>query len=227
MLLNLGDCISLATQFAGRSDFSTSEVSKLANLALTEVTSRVYHFPKEAIGVSNVTGTGDERRISLPDDFDGVLGLKFYSSSTDATTGENLLGSLSSQGIEVDLVGPVDVSLVDSFSSTSGAPERYAIYAGNVEIDPIPSSRGSFFMRYLAKQQTLVLSSSTPDLDERWHMGWLYKTEELVNRARGNQSGGDAAERRYVNFMVSTPNDRTNRQQSKNQVGLSLKRSSS
>lgn len=224
MQLNLGRCISLATQFAGRSDYSTSEVSELANLALTEVTSRVYHFPKEAEAVSNVTGTGDERRIALPTDFDGVLGLKYYSSDTDPDSGDNRLGMLSSLGVETDLIGPVDTSLVDSFSSTSGLPQRYAIYAGNVELDPIPSSRGSFFLRYLAKQATLVLSSSTPDLDERWHMGWLYKTEELVNRARGNAVGGDAAERRYVNFMVATPNDRSNRQQTKNQVGLAFKR---
>ena len=224
MQLNLGRCISLATQFAGRSDFSSSEVSELANLALTEVTSRVYHFPKEAIAVSNLTGAGDERRITLPTDFDGILGLKFVSSSTDPDTGENLLGALSSLGLDTDLVGPVAESLVDSFSSTSGIPSRYAIYAGNVELDPIPSSRGSLYMRYLVKQETLVLSTATPDLDERWHMGWLYKTEELVNRARGNQVGGDGAERRYVNFMVATPNDRTLKQMSKNNAGLSFKR---
>jgi hypothetical protein len=80
-------------------------------------------------------------------------------------------------------------------------------------------------MRYLAKQEILILSTSTPDLDERWHLGWLYKTEELVNRARGNNAGGDAAERRYVNFMVSTPNDRSMTQGTvRNAQGIYLRR---
>lgn len=219
MQLTLGRCISLATTFAGRSDFASSEVSELANLALTEITNKVYLNGKEALAVSNVTGTGDERRISLPTDYDAVVSLKFFSTTTDPDSGENVLGD------EIELPGPVDLALIDSFSSTSGLPARYAVYAGNVEIDPIPNSRGSFLMRYLAKQEVMVLSSATPDLDERWHLGWLYKTEEMVNRARGNMVGGADAERRYVNYMVSTPNDRVSRQQSTTQVGLTLKRS--
>src|SRR6185369_8638978 len=82
MILSLGDVISLATGFAGRSDFSTSEVSKLANLALTEVTNRVYHKQKEFEAVSNLTGTGNERTVDLPSDFDGDVDVVFYSTST-------------------------------------------------------------------------------------------------------------------------------------------------
>ncbi len=219
MLLSLGEVISLATQFAGRSDFSTSEVSRLANLALTEVTSRTYMRPKEQLAISNVTGTGDERRIGLPNDFDGLMAIKFYSSSTDPASGDNLLGTASERGLEIDLA-VVEPTLLDSFSSTSGTPVRFCIYGGNVELDPIPDSRGSFLMRYLAKQQTLILSTSTPDLDERWHMGWLNKTEEMCHRARGNHAAANEAERRYVNYMTSTPNDRNQAQMAKQGLGL-------
>lgn len=219
MILSLGEVCSMATTFAGRADLSISDTSRLANMALTEVTSRLPSFgPKEATALSNVTGTGDERRIALPSDFDGIVGLKFYSTSTDPNTGDNILGD------ETDL-RIVDTVFLDSFSSTTGLVDRYTVYGGFVELDPIPGSRGSFIMRYLAKQAILVLSSETPDLDERWHMGWVYKTEELVHRSRSNSVGAADAERRYVNYMVSTPNDRTMEQMAKNGLGLWVKKS--
>jgi hypothetical protein len=215
MLLSLGDVISLATQFAARSDFSASEVSRLANLALTEVSNRLHHKPKETVAVSNITGTGNERTVLLPTDFDTMIALKWYSTSTN-TSGVNVLGS------EIDL--PIaDTVLLDSYSSTSGTPARYALYGGNLELDPIPDSRGSLVMRYAAKQPTLTLSASTPMLDERWHPGWLYKTEALVHRARGNYPGADRANMDYVNYMISTPNDRQQEQAAKNGLGLHLK----
>lgn len=217
MLLTLGDVISTVTKFAGRSDFSTSEVSFFANLALTEVSNRLHHKPKETTAFSNVTGTGNERNVVLPTDFDTMLGLKWYSTSTN-TLGVNVLGA------EIDLP-IVDTSLIDSYSSTSGTPARYAVYGGNLEIDPIPDSRGSLVMRYAAKQPTLTLSTETPMLDERWHPGWLYKTEALVHRARGNYAGADRANMDYVNYMISTPNDRQQEQGAKHGLGLHVKRS--
>ena len=216
MLLTLGDVISTVTKFAGRSDFSASEVSFYANLALTEVSNRLHHKPKETVAFSNVTGDGDERTIRLPSDFDTMLGLKWYSTSTN-TLGVNVLGA------EVDLP-IVDTSLIDSYSSTSGTPARYAVYGGNLEIDPIPASRGSLVMRYAAKQPTLTLSTETPMLDERWHPGWLYKTEALVHRARGNYAGADRANMDYVNYMISTPNDRQQEQAARHGLNLQVKR---
>ena len=159
MLLNLGDVISLSTTFAGRSDFSTSEVSRLANIALTEIANRLHFNPKEATALSNITGAGDERRVGLPSDFDYAVGLKFWSTSTD-DQGENQLDD------EYDL-DIVDSVMLDSFSSTTGTPLRYTIFGGSIELDPIPGSRGSLVLRYTAKQPTLLVSTETPALDER------------------------------------------------------------
>jgi hypothetical protein len=217
MQLSLGDCCSLATRFAGRSDFSTSEVSQLANVALGEISTRVHHVLKEANALSNVTGTGTERRISLPGDFDYPFGLVFYSTSTD-DDGNNQLDTKYDLPI-------VDTTLIDSKSSTSGIPERYALYGDYLEVDPIPDSRGSFILRYAAKQPPLVLSTSTPGLDERWHMGWVWKTTELVHLARGNAMGANEAQGRYVNYMVTTPSDRQREQSAKNGMGLRIRRS--
>lgn len=213
MILSLGDIISLSTQFAGRTDLAASDVSRLANIALTEVCSRNYYQPKEQTSLSNVTGAGDERRIELPSDFDGVIGLKFYSTSTDPDTGDNILGT----GVDLDIT---DTTFLDSHSSTSGLPARYAIYGDSVEIDPIPNSRGSFVMRYLAKQPTLIVSTQTPNLDEHWHQGWLWKTTSLVCLSRGNVQGADDAERRYINYMSSTVPDRQTVQLAKKGQGL-------
>ncbi len=217
MLLSLGDVISLATQFAGRADFSTSDVSLLANIALGEVTSRAYHKQKEYTATSNLTGNGNERTVDLPSDFDAAIAVKFYSTSTN-TLGVNVLGD------SVDLT-ITDHTLIDSFSSTSGQPLYYTIFGGFMELDPIPNSRGSLVMRYLAKQQTLVLSTETPFLDDRWHMGWVNKTEEMVHRARGNHAAANEAERRYVNFMNSTPDDRDQMQMAKHGLGLWVRKS--
>lgn len=213
MLLSLGDVISLSTQFAGRSDIVASEVSRLANIALTEICSRSYYQPKETLSLSNVTGAGDERSIALPADFDGMIGITFYSTSTDPDTGDNILGN----GVDLAIT---DTTYLDSHSSTSGLPQRYAVYGGNVEIDPIPNSRGSFMMRYLAKQATLIVSTQTPNLDEYWHQGWLWKTTALTCLARGNVQGADDAERRYINYMTSTTPDRATIQLAKKGQGL-------
>lgn len=212
MILTLGDVISLSTKFAGRSDFSTSEVSLLANLALSEVATRTYHKPNEVLAYSNLTGGGDERRIALPTDFDYPLAIKHYSTSTNSA-GVNVLGE------ELDL-DVVSTTLIDSFSSTTGLPVRCSVFGVFLELDPIPGSRASLVLRYIAKQPTLIVSSSTPYLDEKWHPGWLNKTEELVHRARGNMAGAQEAERRYVNYMASTPNDRQQDQMSKKGLGL-------
>jgi hypothetical protein len=217
MMLTLGDVISLATKFAGRSDFSASEVSQLANLALGEVATRIYHKPNEVLAFSNLTGGGDERRVALPTDFDYPLAVKHYSTSTN-TLGVNVLG----YGQDLDVVS---TTLLDSFSSTSGTPVRCTVYGAFLELDPIPASRGSLVLRYIAKQPTLVVSTATPYLDERWHPGWLNKTEELVHRARGNMAGAQEAERRYVNYMTSTPNDRQQDQMSKKGLSLWVRRS--
>jgi hypothetical protein len=184
MYLSLGDVISLSTTFAARSDFATSEASKLANIALTEVNNRLHHKPKEAKALSNITGTGSERDLVI-----------------------------------------VDTVVLDSKSSISGLPERYALYGNTIELDPIPNSRGSLVLRYVAKQQTLILSTATPDLDERWHQGWLWKTAELVALSRSDKQTAADFERRYVNYMVSTPNDRTTEQQAKHGLGLWVRKS--
>jgi hypothetical protein len=217
MQLSLGDVVSLSTTFAGRNDYAFSEVSRLANMALTEVSNRLHMNPKEVFALSNVTGTGNERRIAVPQDFDYVMALKFYSSTTD-DDGNNVLGE------ETDL-DIVDSVVIDSFSSTSGPPARYSVYGQYIELDPIPSSRGSLIMRYAAQQRTLLLSNETPDLDEKWHQGWLWKTVQFTNMARSNTAGAQEAERNYVNYMVSTPNDRQQEQMAKKGLGVWLRRS--
>ena len=218
MILTLGDVISKGTHLAGRNDWTTSEASFWANLALTEVQSRLAHTPKEALAISNVTGTGNEWDISLPADFGGIIGVTFYSSSTDEDSGENVL----EEKIDLEIR---DTEYLDSKSSISGQPQYYALYGGVMEVWPAPNSRGSFVMRYEANQQVLVLSTSTPDLDERWHPGWLNKTEELLHRSRSNHHAATEAERRYVNYMISTPNDRSMEQSAKNGLGLRVRKS--
>src|SRR5579859_1528055 len=93
MILNLGDICSMATTFAGgRLDYSYSEASRLANIAYSEVATRINaHRPKEALAVSSTTSGGN--RIALPSDFDYSIALTLYvgSGSTATSTGTTVV----------------------------------------------------------------------------------------------------------------------------------------
>ncbi len=198
MILTLDDCISKATTLAGRSDFVTSEVSFWANAAYEELSTRIQYRTKEALAYSSTTS--GENRVALPSDFEADISLSNISRSAN----NNLV--------------KIEGTNIDSRRTELATPTRYAIYGTWMELWPSPDSSYSLQLRYHAKLPTLVDSTSTPLVDSRWHMGWVYKTTEMLHSARRDTEGELIARNRYVGFMQSTPSDKALQQRVRNRL---------
>lgn len=211
MILALGQICSRATEMAGgRMDWSLSDASFYANMALSEIASHVY-TTKEAIAVSS-TSSG-ENRLAFPGDFDYPLGITIFqgSNSTSPTSNHTAVIPLT----------PRDANWVDSQAIQYGMPEHYVYYGTAIELSPSPNSAWSIQLRYMTKVPTLVDSTDTPNLDERWHPGIVYKTVELLEASRNNVEGEAMARNRYINFMSVTPTDRSLKQ--RDRTGMSVR----
>lgn len=215
-ILNLGQICSFATTFAGgRNDIALSEASLYCNLAYSEVRSRqgLKHTPLESIAVSSTT-TG-ENRIAVPADFDYATSLTLYVGSTSTT-------STSHTTSTVQLL-PKDAQWIDAQTIASGEPKYYAPYGTFIEFYPSPNSAYSAQLRYIAQTPTLVYSTDTPSLDERWHTAVAHKTAELVAAARGDIDNEALARNRYLNYVTSTRLDASDKQQDKHGMTLARK----
>lgn len=218
MILSLGDVISHGTALSGaRLDIPASEASFYANLALQEVATRQHYLGLEALAFSSVTS--GENRIGLPRDFDYMktMRLDYYSVSTTSVGGS--VQSLATIKFSSQLT-LADPSVVDSAMTTVSIPQVYFTYGQWIELFPSPDSSYSLTMRYVAKQPTLVQSTDTPFLDERWGPAWQYKTAEYLSYARNNMELGLIWKQQYVDYMTSTPSDRAYKQQPTIQQGL-------
>lgn len=175
----------------GRMDWTASEASFWVDLAYKEVATRIdFKVGGEALGYSSTTS--GENRIALPSDFVAVLSLS--NLSTQGAVGGRHLRQETAMWM-------------DSQTTQLGEPEAYAVYSTWLELWPSPDSRYSLVLRYQNKNPTMVNSSDTPTLDERWHAAVLYRTVALLEASRGNAEGEAVAQNRYLNYMASTPTD--------------------
>src|SRR2546429_5646839 len=222
-LLNLGQICSLATNFAGgRLDYALSEASLYANLAYSEVATRINaHRPLEGLAVSSTTSGGN--RIAMPTDFDYSIAFTLYvpSFSTATSTGTWVIPLRLRDYRWIDaqsITGDNSVA-----QSTAGIPEAYVVAASWLELWPSPNSAYSLQLRYMTKVPTLINSTDTLLLDERWHVAVLYKTVELLEAARNNSEHEALARNRYLSYVASTPNDFALRQRERTGNVLRLK----
>lgn len=212
-IFSLGELCSTATQFAGgRNDWSLSEASRFANMAYSEVYNRPGHVPLEAVATSSTTS--GEQRYQLPPDWNYGIALTVYQGSGSTAT----IGSRSTTVIRLK---QRDANWVDAQTLTpSGVPEAYVQYAQWIELWPSPNSAYSMQLRYAVKPQTLVDSTATLSLDERWQSAVLYKTIELLEGSRNNVEGEAMARNRYLNFCLVTPTDQAMQQRDRNGMVL-------
>ena len=198
MIITLNDCISRATTLAGRSDFPASEASFWANAAYEEITTRIEYRPKESLAFSSTTSA--ENRIALPSDFEADISLSNLSKTVDT----NLV--------------KIEGTDIDSRKTELAEPTHYAVYGTWMELWPSPNSSYSLQLRYHAKLPTLLESTATPLIDSRFHIGWVYKTTEMLHAARRDAEGELLARNRYLGFMQSTPSDRALQQRVRNRL---------
>jgi len=215
MILSLGQVCSRATEMAGgRVDWTLSDASFYANMAAQEVSQFAGHLPKEALAVSSTTS--GENRYALPSDFDYPTALTLFQGSS-ATTGSRMTTS-------IPLIGR-DANWADSRSiPDDGMPENYVLYSTFFELYPSPNSGYSLQLRYVQRAPTLVDSTETLMLDDRWHPAWLYKTVELLEASRNNIEAEAMARNRYLSYINTIPSDRQIKQRDRNSMYLRFTR---
>ena len=208
MQLSLAQIWSLATSMAGgRKDWGNSELSLNANLALGEVATRIHHRPLESTyTISTTSGTTE---YALPTDFGYARSLSMLSTM-GGPRGKNL--------------DQVEIPWIDSQATTSGEPETWALYGTSLYLHPSPNSAYSLALRYQTTVNTMVASTATPNLDERYHMAVAYKLAELLEASRGNIQGEAVARVRYLSYMQSTPTDHALRQRTKEDMHVRVLR---
>ena len=213
MALNLGTLCSYASKMAGgRDDWTLSEASFWANQAYSTVYNRTGHTPLEAVATSSTTS--GEQRYQLPQDWNYGIAVTLYQGSTStATTG--------SQSTTVIRLRQQDANWIDAQTlSPSGVPEAYVQYSTWFELWPSPNSAYSLQLRYAVKPQTLIDSTDTLALDERWHQAVIYKTVELLEASRNNVEAEALARNRYLNYVMSVPTDQSMKQRDRNGMTL-------
>lgn len=210
-ILDLGTVCSQATNLAGgRLDWQLSEASFWCNAALQTVAQYAGHMPKEAIAVSSTTS--GENRYGTPSDLDYPIAFTLYQGSS-ATTGSRMTTA-------IPLVGR-DAGWADSRSlPDSGVPENYVFYSTYFELYPSPNSAYSLTLRYQSKQPTLIASTDTPALDDRWHLAWLFKTAEMLQASRNDVEGEAMARNRYLSYVAGVPTDRQLKQRDRASMTL-------
>jgi hypothetical protein len=201
-IINLGQCMSLATGLAGgRNDWTPSEASAWANFALEQVAelAGAHHKSREALAVSSTTSGGN--RIAPPTDYCYPLAVTLY-------VGSNSTATTSRTTSEVPLVQR-DARWLDSQTANqAGVPSAYVPYSTWIELYPSPNSAYSLQLRYGANHPTLINSTDTPDLNQRFHQAWVYKTNELLEASRGNPEGEALGRNRYQNYIGGLETDK-------------------
>ncbi len=221
-IMNLGQISSYATLMAGgRADWNTSEASFWVNTAYFEVASRLGMQPLESLGVSSTTS--GENKISLPPDFHQTIALTMYvgsgsTTSTSNTTTTYALIQRDSRFLDAQNLNGTGEAVV------AGIPEYYQLYSTWFELFPSPNSAYSLQLRYFAKPQTLINSTDTLTLDERWHQAVLFRSVALLEASRNNPEGEAVAQNRYLSYMGSTPTDRALKQLDRTGMTMSYKR---
>jgi hypothetical protein len=212
MILTLGDVMSKGTQMAGgRLDWAASEASFWANLGLQEVAQFAGHMPKEAIAVSSTTS--GENRYALPADHDYPIALTLYQGSNSTATLSRSTWAWTLEARDANWGDARDLP-------DDGVPTNYVLYSSWLELYPSPNSAWSMQLRYMTKQPTLIASTDTPTLDDRWHPAWLFKTVELLEASRNNVEGEAIARNRYLNYITTVPSDRQLKQRDRNSMYL-------
>lgn len=206
--MTLGEVCSRATQLIqGRTDITLSDASFWANKAYEEIATRIRYRAEESLAVSSTTS--GENRFTLPSDFGYPISLSNLSVQA---------------GASYRVLRQADADTFDSESTALGVPEKYALYNGWVELWPSPDSSYSLQLRYGAKLPSLISSSATPALDEKYHLPWVFRTASLLAASVNDLEGEATNLARYLNAMGSTPSNQAFAQRDKQSMRVSLPR---
>lgn len=191
MQLTMAQCWSVVTNFVqGRTDYSNSELSLAANLALDDLTSKVEMRSLQSHTVSSSTS--------------GTSALTFPTSCHYVTSVSNLsLGASDSRRT----LHPCSIVDIDSASTELGIPVKYAIYREQLVLWPSADSAYSFQIRFQEKVPAVVDSVDTPNIDDRWHYPWALRTAAIAAAMRNDLDQSQFLQAQYLGQVSGTPTD--------------------
>lgn len=197
MNLTLAQIMSLVTtQVAGRTDYSLSELSLYANIALDELCARVEMASLQSTVVrSTESGTSS---VTIPDNCHYVTALSNLSLATPES-GRTLT--------------PSNYAEIDSQTTGTGVPKLWATYRDQVLLWPSADSAYSMQIRFQEKVPTMVASSATPGIDPKYHMAVAYRAAAITAQMREDLENEAICQARYLSFVGSVPSDRAMQQQ--------------
>lgn len=199
MQITLTKCFSLVTQLQqGRTDYTPSELSDYANLALVDITTSIEMRSLQSHAVSSTTSGGSW--------------LTFPTGAHYVTSISNL--SLVATDSRKTLV-PTTLVDLDSRSTEVGVPERFALSRDSLLFWPSADSAYSFQIRFQERVDTVVSSTSTPNIDERYHYPWVLRTAAIAAAMRNDVDGEQIAQARYLGEIGKMPSDAALAQQAK------------
>lgn len=202
MNLTLAQINSLVTTYnGGRNDYSTSELSLFANMALDELCNRVAMQSLDSLTVSSST-SGDSY-LTRP-------------ASCNYVTSVSNLSLAPGSG---RTLSPVTPEWIDSNATQVGIPVKYAEYRNQILLWPSADSTYSFQIRFQEKVPPLLTSSQTPAIDTRYHDAVAFRAAALAAAARNDLDQESVNQARYLGFIGATPSDQAYRQKDK-QIGL-------
>jgi len=202
----LGTIMSSATAALGnRTDVTASTASLYANQAQLEVWSQLPFDEQEAIAISSTTV--NENKITLPSDF-----LEPLTVSNLSATDPVLLDSINLDQREM-------------YSTASGTPECYVLYANWLELVPTPDSAYSIQVRYRKQLSDMTETTDVPSVSTRYRFAVVLKTKELLaQHVIMDTEAAAEAHNQYVSYMGSMPSDRALRNRENRAAGVSLPR---
>ena len=203
-LWTLGTVMSEATSIIGnRADIASSTVSLYANQAAIDINFAVEPQEVEAVAVSSTTS--GQNKITLPTDFQAMLGLSNLSISPFM------------------LLTKKNWYDIDSSTTQLGKPHDYVLYDTWLELWPSPDSSYSIQMRYQARPSVLTLSTALPSFDTRFGIAWMYKTASYCAWHVKDFETASLYDQKYVAELSRIPSDLALRQRDRQGQNVALR----
>lgn len=208
MILTLQQLGSLATNYVmGRLDYTASDASLAINLAYSEVGWVEKHPSREQSTAFSTTSGTPVYLVAT----DYEYGLAISTLSTQNGPNDN--------GRELR---HTEYREMDSRSTILGEPEAWADYGNQIYLWPSPDSSYSYKVEYIRKLPVLVNSTDTPLVDDRYHLAIAMKAAEHLAAWRNDADSEAVAHARYLSYMGSLPNMKSDRMQAQGGRGVRL-----
>lgn len=184
-------------------DVTLSDGSWTANEALRQTWDFLPHDAKEAIAISSTTSGGN--RITFPTDFEELITLSNLSVSPAA------------------LLAPTNLPLLESWSTSAGAPTHYVEYNNWLELVPSPDSSYSLQLRYRKLCSTLTELTDVPSIATKFRYPVFLKTKQLLaEHVIFDPVQAMSAGNEFLSYMNALPSDSALRLRNQHYMGVSI-----